>query len=90
MIDKKYTGVITKADGTIVDDWIILRAKDAAVPDTLRHYIAKCIEIGADTEHIEGIRLLIQRVEKYQAENGSKVPNTLPEDIIFDASEGKG
>lgn len=89
MIDKKYTGVITKADGTIVNDWIVFRAKDTALPDTLKFYYKKCKELGASEYHLAGIEKLLDRVMAYREKYSEhiKVPDTVPSDQIFDASE---
>jgi len=88
LIDKKYTGIITKADGTVVHDAIIFRAQDQAVPAMLEHYQKLCKELGCDDYQIQVIDELKERVLKYQHEHFSKVPDTVPEDIIFDATEG--
>lgn len=47
-------------------DSVLFLAKDKALPSTLRFYRDKCRELGADPQQIEGITLLIERVEKWQ------------------------
>lgn len=47
-------------------DSVLFLAKDKALPDTLRYYREKCRELGAEPQQIEGITLLIERVEKWQ------------------------
>lgn len=46
--------------------WFILHA---ALPRTLRFYRDRCFELGASSEQIVGITLLIERVERFQAAN---------------------
>lgn len=88
-VDKKYTGVITKADGTIVDDWIVFRAKDAAVLPTLNYYAVTCEALGADQAHVAGIYTLIERVKAFQKKypDRVKVPDTFEDDMVFNAVE---
>ncbi len=56
---------------------LLLCAHDRAVPAALHAYLEACNRLGANGEHIESIRLLIQRVEHYQENFGSKVPDTI-------------
>lgn len=59
------------------NDGMIFLAKDKAfLEGALPGYLAKCIELGAGDEHIQSVKLLIERVTKYQAEIESKVPDT--------------
>ncbi len=87
LIVKKYTGVITKADGTVVHDAIVFRAQDQAVPAMLEFYKVHCKSLGCDDYHLQVIDELKERVLRYQHEHFSKVPDTVPADIIFDASD---
>lgn len=57
-------------------DSLLLCAKDKAVPHALRAYRDACVRIGANKQHLESIDLLIERVEKYQEEIESRVPDT--------------
>jgi hypothetical protein len=56
---------------------ILLLAKDLAVPATLRFYRQECERIGAAPAQLQGIDLLIERVDRYQAANPHvlKVPD---------------
>jgi hypothetical protein len=58
---------------------LLLCAKDRAVPAALEAYREACVMLGANPEHIKSVRLLIGRVEKYQAEVESRVPDTIGE-----------
>lgn len=61
---------------------LLLCAKDAAVPAALVAYREKCIELGANTEHIESIDLLIGRVESFQnIAGGGRVTDTIGDEI---------
>lgn len=80
-LDGKYYGEIRKcSDGEIVppDEWILFRAKDNAVPSMLRNYLADCLMLGADQDHIDTIRDLIERVDAWRENNPDKckVPDT--------------
>lgn len=80
-IDNKYTiTAFNPANGKHHDsnDAFLFLAKDIAVPDTLRFYHDKCKEHGSPQGHLDAITGLIQRVERYQSTNGSKVPDTGP------------
>ncbi|KAF0145088.1 MAG: Uncharacterized protein FD156_1199 [Nitrospirae bacterium] len=54
-------------------DAMVFLAKDKALPETLKFYYQECYRLGAKPEQLEGIRLLIERVERYQVENAEKV-----------------
>jgi len=81
MIDKKYiiiaTNPTSKSEHTEEDSMLFL-AKDEAVPGMLSAYIDICASLGANQEHLESLRQMRNRVIKYQIDNGSKVPDTLP------------
>ncbi|MDO8357257.1 MAG: hypothetical protein Q7U76_12775 [Nitrospirota bacterium] len=76
MIDKKYkiqaVQAITKAKHTEQDSVLFL-AKDKALPATLRFYSEECTRLGAANDQLQGIELLIGRVEDYQAKHAKKV-----------------
>ncbi|OGT89250.1 MAG: hypothetical protein A2514_07805 [Gammaproteobacteria bacterium RIFOXYD12_FULL_61_37] len=57
-------------------DSILFLAKDRAVPAMLRAYLAECERLGTGEAHREAIRLMIGRVERFQQEIESKVPDT--------------
>jgi hypothetical protein len=50
-------------------DAVVFLAKDRALPDTLRCYATIARSLGAEPRQLEGIRLLIARVERWQAEH---------------------
>lgn len=57
-------------------DSILFLAKDKAVPSMLKAYYWECKRLETSVAHLEAIHLLIERVEKYQKEIESKVPDT--------------
>lgn len=74
--DPVTAGVIVKAGTTeVVDDWIIFRAQDRAVVPMLRQYFKICSRLGSPQEHLEGIKLMINRVQAYQEHTKAKVPD---------------
>ena len=78
-IDRKFIfEALNPCNGNVytAQNAFVLCAKDKAVPAALRAYFEQCVRLGANAEHIESIRLLIGRVEKYQAEVESKLPDT--------------
>lgn len=78
-IDRKYKIQATNpCSGSTHDetDSILFLAKDRAVPAMLRAYCEECARLGSNPAHIESISLLIDRVEEYQRENTSKIPDT--------------
>ena len=56
-------------------------AKDEAVPAALKAYMKECARIGASPEHIESVRLLLGRVEQFQQEITSHIPDTIGNEI---------
>ena len=66
----KKGGVYTENEG------IFFAAKDKALVTALLAYGDECQRIGCNQEHLESIDLLIDRVQQFQLENGSKVPDT--------------
>ena len=78
-IDRKYTiKAVNPCSGNMHDenDSILFLAKDKAVPAMLRAYAAESERLGANPAHLESIALLIGRVEAYQLDVESKVPDT--------------
>jgi hypothetical protein len=83
-IDRKFKILaVNPVNGKIYTEKnsILLCAKDKAVPEALHAYMAECDRIGANPEHIESVSLLIERVEKFQAEIESRVPDTVGDEI---------
>lgn len=72
------------------EDSILFLAKDRAVPAMLRAYLAECERLGTGPAHLEAVRLLLGRVERYQQGVESKVPDTdLPCEIAR-CTQGEG
>jgi len=71
-IDRKFTFCATgTGKGTEHShlDALVFLAQDKALPDTLMYYQNRCQELGATSEQLQGIALLIERVIRYQAEH---------------------
>jgi hypothetical protein len=71
-IDRKFTFVATSCEHGHEHshmDAMVFLAKDKALPETLIFYRAECIRQGAKDEQIDGINLLLDRVNRYQAEH---------------------
>lgn len=82
-IDRKFRiNAISEKSGKVYSEKeaMLFLAKDKALPNTLRFYMAECERIGADPGQIESVRLMIERVEKYQRENPelAKIPDVDP------------
>lgn len=60
------------------DNSVLFLAKDRAFLLTLPDYLRHCEELGAGTEQLEAVRLMIARVNAFQEENPSKVPDVDP------------
>jgi hypothetical protein len=60
-----------------------------AVPAALKAYSLECERIGASLEHIQSIGLLRERVMVFQERNGSRVPDTIGDELAR-CLEGKG
>jgi hypothetical protein len=88
-VDRKYTGILSKADGTVIKDWIVFRAKDKLVPEMIEAYIQMCIDNDCEVSHILGMESLLKRVREYQEmfPETVKIPDTTIKDMIFDATE---
>ena len=79
-IDRKFIfEALNPCNGNVytAQNAFVLCAKDKAVPAALRAYLRECIDLGANVEHVKSIGLLIGRVERYQAEVESRVPDTI-------------
>ena len=79
MIDRKYKILaINPVSGGIhtEDDAILFLAKDEAILPMLDAYLEECELLGCEDTHIDGLMLLMQRVEIYQKKHGKKVPDT--------------
>ena len=58
-------------------DSVLFLAKDQVLPYALEAYISKAIAIGVSQDHIDKMSQLLDDVKNYQADNGSKLPDTL-------------
>ncbi|MCK5614331.1 hypothetical protein KAR91_71355 [Candidatus Pacearchaeota archaeon] len=81
IIDRKYKILAVNpcklGSARTEEHGVFFEAHDVAfLEGALPGYRAKCIELGAGTEQIESIDLLIKRVASYQAVNGKKIPDT--------------
>jgi hypothetical protein len=75
-IDRKFkftaTSIQSGQEFTPKNAFLFL-ARDPAVPAMLDTYEAKCKELGAGEEQLQAVRLLRDRVVKYQARHPKKV-----------------
>ena len=79
MIDRKFKFVaVNPCNGKYYtqENAIVFCAKDEAVPHMLAEYKKECKLLGANSEHIESIELLFNRVLEYQRSVEHKVPDT--------------
>ena len=93
VIDRKFIILaINPCNGELhtQEDAILFCAHDKAVPNMLRTYYAECEKLNCDRHHLESIRLLLTRVEVYQMETKSKVPDTDTTCEIDRCIHGKG
>jgi|SRR2546422_4446793 len=79
-IDRKFSiQARCREHGHEHTEWtsVLFLAKDKALPATLRFYLGECRRIGADQRQLDGIILLISRVERFQAEHPGlvKIPD---------------
>ena len=85
IVDRKFkilaVNPITRKHHT-EEDSLLLCAKDKAVPAALLAYANECELIGANQEHINSVYLLRKRVLDFQDQLGSKVPDSLGEEIV--------
>lgn len=86
-LDAKFSGVIFKVkDGTIVpdDEYMVFLVKDNAFAETLPFYRQKCVELGADQEHIAAVDRTIERLKRWRAGNPDrlKVPDAKGERLV--------
>ena len=94
-LDLKYAGIIFKGNDVTSqipqDEWVVFRAKDNALVDTLKFYLGKCQTLECEDEHIQGILDLLGRVRTWRQANPDKCknPDTYVDELIFDALEEK-
>ena len=84
-IDRKFEFLaLNPVNGKLYNEKnaIILCAKDRAVPAALKALRDQCCLMGSNPEHIESLKLLIDRVMRYQEKRGGgKVADTVGEEI---------
>lgn len=79
MIDRKYKIMaVNPCSGNVhtEEDAILFLAKDLAVLPMLETYVEECNLLGCEATHLDSINLLIERVEKYQKNVTTKIPDT--------------
>lgn len=86
-LDAKVYGVLFKAkDSTPIppDEYIVFRASDNALEDTLVYYLGKCLEMGADQYHIAAIHALLKRLRAWRKAHPErcKTPDTTSEETV--------
>lgn len=86
-LDAKFSGVIFKVkDGSIVpdDEYMVFLAKDNAFLPTLHFYLAECVRIGADSEHVAAVDRTIKRLISWRQSNPDrlKIPDAKGEKLV--------
>ncbi len=82
-IDQKYRFIgynPSSANIHTEHDAVMFLAKDKAFLEALPYYRAACVRLGADLAQLEAVDLLIKRVEAYQQNVDSKVPDVVGND----------
>jgi len=78
MIDEKYTlSAVNMKTARVHNehDSVLFLAQDKAVPAMLDAYLEECEALDSPKEHLDGVRRLIRRINKFQRENGCKIPD---------------
>jgi hypothetical protein len=86
-LDAKFSGVIFKIkDGTIVpdDEYVVFLAKDEAFYNTVRFYRDECIRLRADSDQIDAVNRMIDRLEDWRIANPHrlKTPDAKGERLV--------
>lgn len=86
-LDGKFHGIIAKnKDQSIVpqDQWIVLLAKDNAVPATLRFYRDECHRLGASKQQLRAVNQMIERLEAWRVDHPDlcKVADVEPGELV--------
>jgi hypothetical protein len=76
-IDNKY-GRVTLQHGDIGPDEpvVVFRAKDKLLPKVLMYYHLFCMKAGSPKRHLDLIFDTLAKVEQWQKENVTKVPDS--------------
>ncbi len=82
-IDRKFKINATSiSSGKSYDETtaVLFLARDKGFLKTLPHYLAACIEVGADEHQIRAVELMTERVAAYQRDHPgeAKVPDVDP------------
>ena len=78
ILDRKYriTAISTEHGGSHTEyDSVLFLAKDKLLVPTLQYYLVLCHSEGVDERQLEGVKLLLKRVEWYQKHNETKLPD---------------
>lgn len=87
-LDAKFYGEVRKVkDDSIVpeSEYVVFLAKDNAFAAILPLYRDKCVEIGADAEHVASVDKMIVRLTQWRAEHPDrlKVPDAKGEKLAY-------
>ena len=92
IIDRKFKVLaVNPCNGNIYteENAVLLCAKDKAVIPALQAYLRACEDLECHAEHITSIKLLINRVDMFQKNIESRVPDTNLDCEIERCIEGK-
>jgi hypothetical protein len=67
----------------------LLCAKDKAVPAALQAYITECKRLGCEEGHIQSLTNMLERIRLFQAENISRKPDTVGDELRHCLKEDK-
>lgn len=56
----------------------LFRSKDQLLPKVLAYYRQLCEEAGSPQHHLDGIDASIERIERWQADHFTQVPQSAP------------
>lgn len=77
-LDAKFYGTLRKAkDGSVVpdDEYVVFLAKDNALPVALAKYRDECFRLGCESEQVQAVDALIERVARWRKENTERCKN---------------
>lgn len=74
--------LVTRRDGTTPEwPWLVLGARDPAVPHAIRELGRESARLGMDPEYCDDLMRLAADFEKYRAEHGDGDPDAPPHRI---------
>ena len=79
VIDRKFKFIaFNPCKGTIYTEKnaVVFCAQDKAFLKALEEYYLECEKLGCGQDHLISVSLLLDRVERYQKEVKSKIPDT--------------